>query len=255
MTGERGNHCERMIHFPRREQEQGSPNQPKRTQSESVHLNTFLWIIAIHKSLNLKCLSRQLCPTYIINITFTANMKLSQFMVPADQVVTVACTDTLQDAMDLMLEHKIGAVLVLEAGLTRKPAGIVTKSDFLKAFHNNLSLDHSCAEIMSRHLITCSANSDRSKAAQILEESKHHHLIIVDNDGNFSGLVSTWGVTVECANEAQCTVWPWLRNPQGKAASGRKRLPGESFRIYLVNLGFDDHDLGYVSDGYLNKFV
>jgi CBS domain-containing protein len=53
-------------------------------------------------------------------------MQISAFMVPAEKVITVSPTDTIQQAMDQMVKHKVGAIVVLVTGNYHVPIGIVT---------------------------------------------------------------------------------------------------------------------------------
>jgi CBS domain-containing protein len=188
-------------------------------------------------------------------------MHVSGFMVPAEKVFTVAPTDTIRQAMDLMLEHKIGAVVVLVTGTYHVPIGIITKTDLLKAYHDNLTLDHPVKEIMTKDLATCTETMSRDQAARILERNQNHHAIVVDKSQHFRGLVSTWDITSECAKDDRA--WPWNRSEDGRFHKpdevqelgtspthvtetmnerpvARHSQMGDSFRSYIDNLGYFD---------------
>jgi CBS domain-containing protein len=91
-------------------------------------------------------------------------------MVPVDKVVTCKQTDTIKTVMDLMLEHNIGAVVVPNS--PDHPIGIITKTDIVKAYHDNVTLDHKAQEIMQTGLEACNENMNRDQAAHILERNK-----------------------------------------------------------------------------------
>lgn len=97
-------------------------------------------------------------------------MRVSAFMVPADKVVTCKQTDTIKTVMDLMLQHNIGAVVVPNA--PGHPIGIITKTDLVQAYHDNVMLDHKAQEIMRTGLEVCDENMNRDQAARILERNK-----------------------------------------------------------------------------------
>ncbi len=175
--------------------------------------------------------------------------------------------DTIRHTMDLLLEHKVGAVVVLKDGA---PLGIVTKTDLLKAYSDNLTLDHFVAEIMSTHLETCLDTMERDEAAHILERNRNHHAIVLNKEGNFRGLLSSFDIAVECAKDSRA--WPWNRSedgrfhsPQSKTSADtfgtsptsttdeahitnlqqggafqRKSQLGDSFRAYIDHLGYFD---------------
>ena len=92
-------------------------------------------------------------------------------MVPAEKVITCQRGDTIRSLVELLLEHKIGAVVVLEEP-SGYPAGIVTKTDILRAYNANLTLEDKVEAIMSRHLATCDETMSRDQAARVLERNK-----------------------------------------------------------------------------------
>lgn len=91
-------------------------------------------------------------------------------MVPADKVVTCKPNDSIRHVSELLLKHNIGAVVVMNE--TNMPMGLVTKTDILKAYKDNLTLDHMADEIMSRELEACEQHMSRDQAARILERNQ-----------------------------------------------------------------------------------
>jgi CBS domain-containing protein len=184
-------------------------------------------------------------------------------MIPADKVMTVAPTDSARKAMDLMLKHKIGAVVVLVTGTYHVPIGIITKTNLIEAYHDGLTLDRAVKEIMNKQdLVTCTENMSRDQVARILETNKTHHVIVVDKNEHFCGLVTAWDITVECAKDDRA--WPWNRSEDGKFHKPsehatemstsptsttqpvnprpvqRRSQQGDSFRAYIDTLGYFD---------------
>lgn len=144
-------------------------------------------------------------------------------MVPAEKVFTVSTTDSVRQVMDLMLEHKIGAVVVIQHEAKKDdaedtdtmlpmPAGIITKSDIMKAYHDRVDINESCKAIMGdKELVTCTPNDDRDKVARIIEKYHYHHVVVVDEEhAHFVGLVSSWDISAECARDDRA--FPYLRN-------------------------------------------
>ena len=154
-------------------------------------------------------------------------MKVSGFMVPAEKVVSVSPTDSVRLVMDLMLDKKIGAVVVIEKDESKgldvdaetplpMPVGIITKSDVMKGYHNRIGIDDPCEAIMHKgDLATCTPNVSRDRAASMLEKNHFHHLIVTDEKHErFIGLISSWDITAECARDDRA--WPWPRSEDGK---------------------------------------
>jgi CBS domain-containing protein len=198
-------------------------------------------------------------------------MIVGGFMVPAEKVATCLPTDTIKQAMDTMLEKKVGSVVVLsmtnayhmQVGMTNAyhmPVGIVTNTDFVSAYKQGLTLDHAVKEIMSKNLQTCDINLSIDGAAALLERNKTHHAIVVDGNKHFQGLISSWDIASECAKDNKA--FPWNRSPDGRFHKPDEKVDllatsptstaenvrpgmhsgqmGDSFRAYVDNLGYFD---------------
>jgi len=147
-------------------------------------------------------------------------------MKPADQVISARPSDTIRHVMDLMLKHKVGAVVILALGTYPIPVGIVTKTDLVKAYNAGLQLDRPVKEIMTKEelLATCTEHMSRDEAAKILEHNQNHHAIVIDPETkNFRGLLSSWDITVECAKDDRA--WPWNRSEDGKFHKPSEKIP------------------------------
>src|SRR5690606_34511067 len=91
----------------------------------------------------------------------------------------------LQDALNIMKDHKIGGIPVVDkAG---KLVGIITNRDI--RFEKRTS--RKITEIMTRNnLITADVGIDLGKAEEILQKHKIDKLPIVDEEGNLKGLIT-----------------------------------------------------------------
>jgi CBS domain-containing protein len=144
-------------------------------------------------------------------------MHISGFMVPASKVAVASPNDTLKAGMDQMLEKKIGAIVVLNESDPEKldePVGILTKTDFLTAYNNGLTLETKLKEVMSTELKTVDENMSKDNASKFFEKSKLHHALVVNKDGKFVGIISSWDIAAENARDNRA--WPWFRTEDGK---------------------------------------
>jgi CBS domain-containing protein len=141
-------------------------------------------------------------------------MRVSEFMIPADMVVTCSPADTIQNALDLMVTKKIGAVVVLHQSNYHMPVGIATKSDIVRAYQKGIPSTTHMGEIMSRNLTTMRDTLARDDAAKVFDREKIHHAVVLGENGEFKGLVSSWDIAVECARDARA--WPWNRSTDDK---------------------------------------
>jgi IMP dehydrogenase len=104
--------------------------------------------------------------------------------------ITIKKDGTVQDALSLMKEYKIGGIpVVKDDGVL---IGIVTNRDL--RFEQNMQ--RKIAEVMtSKDIITTKRNTDLAEAADILQEYKIEKLPVVDNDQKLIGLITYKDIT------------------------------------------------------------
>lgn len=104
--------------------------------------------------------------------------------------VTMSVEATVGDALDLMKEHKIGGIPVIDS--SRKLVGIVTNRDL--RFQKNMS--RPIKEVMTdKNIITAKQGTDLDKAREILQEHKIEKLPVVDENYTLKGLITYKDIT------------------------------------------------------------
>jgi CBS domain-containing protein len=105
-------------------------------------------------------------------------------------VETVAQTATLRDAVLLLGERRIGALVV--SGDGRKIEGIISERDIVRAVAGSgaSALDGSVGSVMSTDVVTCSAGDGVDRLMSLMTERRIRHLPVVDGQGHLSGIVS-----------------------------------------------------------------
>lgn len=105
-------------------------------------------------------------------------------------VETVAQTATLRDAVQLLGERRIGALVV--SGDGRKIEGIISERDIVRAVAGSgpSALDGSVGSVMSTDVVTCSAGDGVDRLMSLMTERRIRHLPVVDGQGHLSGIVS-----------------------------------------------------------------
>ena len=99
--------------------------------------------------------------------------------------VTISPDSTIEDALTLMRQYRIGGIPVTNAG--NELIGILTNRDL--RFEVNTS--RAVREIMtSENLITAASGTDLSKAKSILQEHKIEKLPVVDDNNKLIGLIT-----------------------------------------------------------------
>ena len=99
--------------------------------------------------------------------------------------VTLHINSTVQDALHIMKDYKIGGIPVVDGN--NKLIGIITNRDlrFQKDMHQAVE------EIMTKdNLVTARENIGLDKAEEILQEYKIEKLPIIDQDGKLKGLIT-----------------------------------------------------------------
>lgn len=114
------------------------------------------------------------------------SLKLGKIMVK--NIVTVKANVTVKRAVEVMNEHEIGCLVVVNRG---KPVGIVTERDMLKRIIHELREPEktNVIDIMSKPLIAAAPKMSAGDAAKLMLEQKIKKLPIVEN-GRLVGLVT-----------------------------------------------------------------
>ena len=140
-------------------------------------------------------------------------MLVGDFMTKRQDVVTCREFDPISMVVEAMVDRGISCVVVLDQNDC--PKGIITKTDLVQAYQNNVNLDTQVAFIMHRTMEMVTDRTSRDDAAKVFEEHGHHHVIVVDSKDNekFVGVVSSLDIATEVAKDGRA--WPWFRGITG----------------------------------------
>ena len=106
-----------------------------------------------------------------------------------DSVVTVPPSATVQELLDTLAEHRIGAVIVSSgAGI----AGIVSERDVVRHLRDAGAelLDRPVARIMTTEVVTCRRETPVEELMATMTERRIRHVPVVDEHGAIVGIVS-----------------------------------------------------------------
>lgn len=105
------------------------------------------------------------------------------------QVHAVSPAATVLEAIYLMNEHGIGALVVLDEG---RVAGMFTERDVLRRVVADQRPPAQLAvhEVMTQPVICCTPWTAVEEAVRIVKERRVRHLPVVDDAGRLEGLVS-----------------------------------------------------------------
>lgn len=105
-------------------------------------------------------------------------------------VATVAQTADLYEAIRLLGEHRIGALVV--SGDGQAIQGIISERDIVRttASGGGAALDGSVGSVMSTDVVTCTVSDGVDRLMSLMTERRIRHLPVVDGDGRLAGIVS-----------------------------------------------------------------
>jgi CBS domain-containing protein len=105
-------------------------------------------------------------------------------------VATITQTATLRNAVDLLTERRIGALVV--SGDGKAIEGIISERDIVRAVaaSGTSALDGSVGSVMSIDVVTCSVGDGVDRLMELMTDRRIRHLPVVDDRGHLSGIVS-----------------------------------------------------------------
>ena len=105
------------------------------------------------------------------------------------EVYAVAPGDSVIDAIRLMAEKGVGAVLVMEGA---RLAGIVSERDYARkiVLHGRSSADTSVRDIMTAEVVTVGPQNTVEQCMQVVTEHRIRHLPVLEGDAVI-GVIST----------------------------------------------------------------
>jgi CBS domain-containing protein len=125
-------------------------------------------------------------------------------LVTGSDVFAVTPDTTVFDALRLMADKDVGAVVVLSNG---QLVGIFTERDYARkvVLVGKASKDLSVAEIMSTDVVTIDPNWTTDRCMALMDERRIRHLPVIDG-GKVVGLVSIRAVVSAIVAEQKYTI-------------------------------------------------
>jgi len=107
----------------------------------------------------------------------------------SDEVVTIRPGTSLGAAVNLLAEHRIGAVVVSPDG--KRVAGILSERDVMRVMGQRGAscLDETVEEVMTSKIVTCGCNDSSDAVLALMTDGRFRHLPVLEN-GEMVGLIS-----------------------------------------------------------------
>lgn len=104
--------------------------------------------------------------------------------------VTVEPTQSVQEALQAMEQHRVGSIVVTEAQ-SGKPVGIFTLQDLLRRIAlPGADTSQPIANVMTRNLVALGLQATAYQAALLMARRSVRHVLVVHGDGRLAGIVS-----------------------------------------------------------------
>lgn len=119
-----------------------------------------------------------------------------------DSVATLSPEASVEQLLELMAEHGIGAVVVSPDG--QEVAGIVSERDVVRALHDQGAdvLSRAVSTIMTSQVRSCVPEDDLETLARTMTDHRIRHLPVVV-DGRLRGVVSIGDIVKHRIDELQ----------------------------------------------------
>ncbi len=120
------------------------------------------------------------------------------------QVWTVGPRATVYEAIELLAEKNIGALLVIDGD---QVCGIISERDYVRkvAIKGRISKDTEVQEIMTKDIIHANLETTIDECMALMTESRIRHLPIID-DTKLEGMISIGDLVKAIMSEQQRTI-------------------------------------------------
>lgn len=150
-------------------------------------------------------------------------MQVKEILAQTDRLpMTIAPEKTLYEAMALLIGHKIGSLVIVDA--QGMPLGIITERDIFRAayHHRGDILNVKVVDKMTTRLIVGVPEDDVDYIAKIITQNRIRHIPIVNKGGQLCGIVSIGDIVKVKLSMAEVDVRYLTEYITGRAEPGRK---------------------------------
>lgn len=127
------------------------------------------------------------------NSFYKTDLLVGNFIHEYQHLVTAKTTDTLQQCINLMFIHNVGAIVLTDEH--NRAVGIIDEGDIVKLSFKNIPFDSVVKEYMSSPLISTSRNALVHDTVTLMREKKIDKILIEDLDGQIKHIMSLRDIT------------------------------------------------------------
>ena len=118
------------------------------------------------------------------------------------KLATIAPDQTIYEALKVMAEHDVGALLVMEGRYLR---GVFSERDYARKviLRGKSSIDTKVSDIMSGRVAYVTLDRTVEECLAIMTEKHFRHLPVLNDSGNVVGIISIGDLIKEVINQQQ----------------------------------------------------
>src|SRR5262245_14431369 len=118
------------------------------------------------------------------------------------EVITIGPTATLEEAIAILAEHRIGALVVL--GADQRVIGILSERDIVRALADRGAgaLKEPLAQTMTRIVVTCGESDTISEIMERMTHGRFRHVPVLEQD-RLIGIISIGDVVKQRLGEME----------------------------------------------------
>ncbi|NAZ28823.1 MAG: CBS domain-containing protein [Caldivirga sp.] len=118
-------------------------------------------------------------------------MKASELITNKKPIV-VKVGSPVSEAIRLMAENNVGLVVVVNSPEDMRVLGVISERDVIKAMAKGVDISRAMVEQVGTmgNIATVKYYDDVTKIAQLMNERRIRHVVVVDDEGRVIGVVS-----------------------------------------------------------------
>jgi CBS domain-containing protein len=105
-----------------------------------------------------------------------------------EDVVTAKLNITIKDAVRTLHEKHVGSIVITDDN--QKCVGIFTERDAVRIIVNEVPLDTTIDQVMTKNVVTIGEEASLEEARRLVISHRIRHLPVVDRKGELTGLLS-----------------------------------------------------------------
>jgi len=125
--------------------------------------------------------------------------------VKGSQVLSIGPDASVLDAATLMNEHKVGSLVVMDAG---RLIGIITERDMLQRVlvTRRDPVSASVSDVMTSEVVCCQPHTTLEEARSVLKNRRIRHLPVLDQCEQLLGVISIGDLNAYQADDHERTI-------------------------------------------------